>query len=336
VLGPLPEAGKWVRVAFKPESIGVPPGTKIGGFALTQFDGHVRWDKVGLSSTDDPTTDPARSFAAWWKARTGAEKLDDVPEALRGLVKDGPEKTTNPDDVARIRFHWLRNVWRERPEAVVLADRETVETRRRRDDLEKSLTRTFVFNDLPQMRDSFVMLRGAYDKPGEKVTRATPGFLPPLTVADGAVPNRLDLAKWLLLPEQPLVARVAANRLWQQFFGTGLVKTSEDFGQQGEAPSHPELLDWLASEYREQGWDTRHMVKLLVTSRAFRRHCAITPEQLANDPENRLLARGPRIRLDAEQIRDNALFVSGLLVPALGGRGVRRPRRWRHRPLRGA
>ena len=323
VVGPLPEAGKWARIAFKPESVGVPAGTKISGFALTQFDGHVRWDAVGMSSTDDPTTDPARSFAAWWKARTGLEKLDDVPEALRTLVREGPEKTTNPDDVGRIRGHWLRTVWRDKPEPVVLADRELVETRRKRDDLEKSLVRTLVFNDLPQMRDSFVMLRGAYNKPGEQVTRATPRFLPPLAVAEGKVPNRLDLAKWLLLPEQPLVARVAANRLWQQFFGTGLVKTSEDFGQQGEAPSHPELLDWLASEYRESGWNTRHIVKLLVTSRAFRRHCAITPEQLANDPENRLLARGPRIRLDAEQIRDNALFVSGLLVPALGGRGVR-------------
>ena len=323
VLGPLPEAGKWVRVAFKPESIGVPPGTKVGGFALTQFDGHVRWDKVGLSSTDDPTTDPARSFAAWWKGRVGQEKLDDVPEPLRGLVREGPEKTTNADDVGRIRRHWLRTVWREKPEGIAVPDRELVETRRKRDDLEKALVRTFVFNDLPQMRDSFIMLRGAYNKPGEKVTRATPAFLPPLGTPEGATPNRLDLAKWILLPEQPLVARVAANRLWQQFFGTGLVKTSEDFGQQGETPSHPELLDWLATEYRESGWNTRHLVKLLVTSRAFCRQASIAPEHQAADPENRLLAHGPRIRLDAEQIRDNALAVSGLLVPTLGGRGVR-------------
>jgi len=323
VLGPLPEAGKWVRVAFKPESIGVPPGTKLGGFALTQFDGHVRWDKVGLSSTDDPTTDPARSFAAWWKGRVGQEKLDDVPEPLRGLVREGPEKTTNADDITRIRRHWLRTVWREKPEGIAVPDRELVETRRKRDDLDKALVRTFVFNDLPQMRDSFIMLRGAYNKPGEKVTRATPAFLPPLGTPEGTTPNRLDLAKWILLPEQPLVARVAANRLWQQFFGTGLVKTSEDFGQQGETPSHPELLDWLAVEYRESGWNTRHVVKLLVTSRAFCRQASIAPEHQAADPENRLLAHGPRIRLDAEQIRDNALAVSGLLVPTLGGRGVR-------------
>ncbi len=323
VIGPLPEAGKWIRVAFKPESIGVPAGTKIGGFALTQFDGHVRWDKVAATSTDDPATDPARSFAVWWQARVGQEKLDDVPEALRGLVKEGPEKTTNPDDVSRIRHHFLRSVWRDKPDPVTLADREAVETRRRRDDLEKSLTRTFVFNDTAQMRDSFIMQRGAYDKPGAKVERATPSFLPPLAVSEGAIPSRLDLARWLLLPDQPLVGRVAANRLWQQFFGTGLVKTSEDFGQQGEAPSHPELLDWLASEYRESGWNTKHMVKVLVTSRAFRRNATVTSAHLTTDPGNRLYARGPRIRLDAEQIRDNALAVSGLLVPAFGGRGVR-------------
>ena len=253
----------------------------------------------------------------------GVEKLDDVPEPLRGPVREGPEKTTNADDVTRIRRHWVRNVWREKPEEIAVPDRDLVETRRKRDDLEKALVRTFVFNDLPQMRDSFIMLRGAYNKPGEKVTRATPAFLPPLASPEGATPNRLDLAKWILLPEQPLVARVAANRLWQQFFGTGLVKTSEDFGQQGESPSHPELLDWLAVEYRECGWNTRHLVKLLVTSRAFGRQASIAPEHLAADPENRLLARGPRIRLDAEQIRDNALAVSGLLVPTLGGRGVR-------------
>ena len=323
VIGPLPEAGKWVRVAFRPESVGVPAGTKIGGFALTQFDGHVRWDKVGISSTSDPAADPTQSLAAWWKARVGQEKLDDVPEALRGAVRDGPEKTVDADTLSRIRQWWIKSVWRDKPEAVAGVEREIAAARARRDEIDRAVPRSLVYNDLPQMRDSFVMLRGAYDKPGEKVARATPAFLPALVVAEGQVPTRLDLARWLLLPEQPLVARVAANRLWQQFFGTGLVKTSEDFGQQGESPSHPELLDWLASEYRDSGWNTRHMVRLIVTSRAFRRDARIAPEHAATDPENRLLARGPRIRLDAEQIRDNALAVSGLLVRTFGGRGTR-------------
>lgn len=321
--GELPAKAEWVRLSVPASAMGLEKGAKITGFALTQFGGHVRWDLVGVESVIDPVTDPTRSLAAWWAERTDKEKLDDVPGPLREVVRQGQEKTTEPADTDRVRSHWMRKVWVEKPEplagCVAALDANDTATTALRNEIPK----TFVFNDLPQMRESFVMQRGAYDKPGEKVERATPAFLPPLEVAEGNTPDRLDLARWLVLPEQPLTARVAANRLWQQFFGMGLVKTSEDFGMQGEPPSHPALLDWLAAEYRESGWDTRHIVKLLVTSRAFRRASEATPEQIVSDPENRLLARGPRFRLDAEQIRDNALAVSGLLAEAMGGRGTR-------------
>ena len=170
-------------------------------------------------------------------------------------------------------------------------------------------------------RDAFILKRGAYDAHGEKVTGATPGFLPPLE--PGAPANRLSLARWLVSAENPLTARVTVNRFWQMLFGTGLVKTVEDFGSQGEWPLHPELLDWLAVEFRESGWDVRHTLKTMVTSATYRQSSRVTPELLQRDPENRLLARGARLRLPAEMIRDQALAVSGLLTETMGGAPVR-------------
>jgi hypothetical protein len=189
------------------------------------------------------------------------------------------------------------------------------------DQLRAVIPRVMVMQERPQPRETHVLVRGAWDKKGERVGPGVPGLLGPLP-AD-VPPNRLGLARWLVNPEHPLTARVAVNRAWQQFFGTGLVKTAEDFGVQGETPSHPELLDWLATEFVRGGWDVKRLHRLIVTSATYRQSSRLMPALRERDPDNRLLARGPRHRLDAFALRDQALFVSGLLVERRGGPSVK-------------
>jgi mono/diheme cytochrome c family protein len=213
-----------------------------------------------------------------------------------------------------------------------------------RDDFNKAIPRVMVMEDMKQPRETFMLVRGAYNKPGEKTTAAFPTSLTQHATRNtessqrlltSSPTNRLDLARWLVAPENPLSARVTVNRFWQQFFGTGLVKTAEDFGVQGEKPSHPELLDWLATEFVRTGWDVKQLVRTIVTSATYRQSSKDAPlaadvrrrtgsdtlYQL--DPENRLLARGPRHRLPSWMLRDQALAASGLLVEKLGGPPVK-------------
>ena len=166
-----------------------------------------------------------------------------------------------------------------------------------------------------------ILFRGQYDQQRDKVDPNVPAALPPMPASFPR--NRLGLAQWLVDPANPLTARVTVNRFWQEVFGTGLVKTAEDFGSQGQAPSHPELLDWLAVEFRESGWDIKQFFKLLVTSATYRQSAQTTEEKLKVDPENRLLSRGPRFRMDGEMVRDYALAASGLLVSTIGGPSVK-------------
>ncbi|TWT66362.1 PSD1 and planctomycete cytochrome C domain-containing protein [Allorhodopirellula solitaria] len=217
---------------------------------------------------------------------------------------------------------FYRRVFSDSPQWLALQDmRQGLVTMQK--DLRSEVPTTLVWKETDEPREARVLLRGQYDAPGDAVPRGVPAFLPPLPGDDA--PDRLALAQWLTSDEHPLTARVAVNRFWQQLFGTGLVKTSEDFGSQGSPPSHPELLDMLAIDFRESGWDVKAMMKRLVMTDAYRRDAKASEEMLAIDPNNRLLARGPRFRLDAEMLRDQILSVSGLLVDQQGGPSVKPP-----------
>ncbi len=323
LIGPLPACDEWVRLEFEAAKLGLQPGDAVTGFALTQFGGTVYWDKVGVSGRSDPAADPRRSMLAWWKQQTGKD-TQGVPAELNAALKAGPDKRPSAEVEKQLRDWYLENVCADTRKTVEPLRSELAAIEKQRSDLDQSIPSTFVFRDLPAPRESFTMVRGQYNKPGEKVEPNTFSILPPLNRHDpNGRANRLDLARWLVASENPLTARVTVNRFWQQVYGVGIVKTSYDFGTQGEQPSHPELLDWLAVWFRENGWNVKQLVRLMVTSAAFRQ-TAVAPQEIwKRDPENRLLAHGPRIRLDAEQLRDNALFVSGLLNFQMGGPGVR-------------
>ncbi len=181
-----------------------------------------------------------------------------------------------------------------------------------------------VMKECADIRPAYILIRGAYDKPGEAVERDTPGFLPPMKQTAGPR-TRLDLAEWFMSPGHPLTARVAVNRFWQQLFGVGIVKTAEDFGAQGEWPSHPDLLDHLAVSFIESGWEVKALIKQIVMSETYKQSSEASPERFVRDPQNRLLSRGSRFRLDSEVIRDQVLATSGLLTDELYGKSVKPP-----------
>lgn len=228
-----------------------------------------------------------------------------------------PKERRSEAEAVRLRDYFRANhseEWRRRREALSQLQQE-------RQQVESQTTPTLVMQEMDAVRDAYVLIRGEYDKKGPKVERALPAVLPPMP--KGAPNNRLGLALWLVDSSHPLTARVTVNRFWQQLFGIGLVKTAEDFGAQGDFPSHPELLDWLAVEFVQSGWDVKRFLKLLVMSEVYRQSSYVSPDLAAKDPENRLLARGPRFRLDAEVVRDSALAISGLLVEKVGGPSVK-------------
>jgi hypothetical protein len=238
-------------------------------------------------------------------------------EPLRAILAILPAKRSKDQSA------WIRNYYLTH--AAPADERQSWQELNALREDEKKLTAeiptTMVMNEITDKpRDTFILARGDYRNQTEKVTPGVPSVLPPLP--DGAPPNRLTLAKWLVDPANPLTARVAVNRYWQMYFGTGIVKTTENFGSQGDPPSNQLLLDWLAIEFVRTGWDIKAMQRLIVTSAAYRQSSIVTPELLEKDPDNHLVARGPRFRLPAEMIRDGDLYLSGLLKEQVGGAPV--------------
>lgn len=335
-MGALPETGAWVQLSVPFEKLGLNVDDKVMGFALTQFGGTVYWDKAGASGVINKVTDPKYSFAAWKSLQ-----LETPPDKLNAEIRDSVQKykasleaskdsskesSSGADSEAESRLlkHYLTHVCAETKPAFQPLVNEITALKNKRREIEESIPGTFIYRDTPTPRDSFVMLRGAYNKPGDPVQPGVLAILPPLKIeGETRRANRLDLARWLVSHDHPLTSRVTVNRFWQQFFGVGLVKSSYDFGTQGELPVNPELLDWLSADFKENGWDVKRLVRLMVNSHAFRQSSRMESKHWEIDPSNRYLARGPRFRLDAEQIRDNALFVAGLLDLQMGGKGVK-------------
>ena len=318
-MGPLPELGKWVRLEVSAAHVGLPAGSEINGWAFTQFGGEVWWDQGGSVTQTPQAPREFKSLAAWEAFERSLEKSA-VPQPVRDAVKIENDKRS-PEQQQLIRRYFLTSIYGpSRQDLEPLQQQADLKTKQR-NDLDAAIPVSMIMQDLPKPRDTFVLRRGEYTLKGEKVEPGVPAIFPALP-AD-APRNRLGLARWLTDPSHPLTARVAVNRFWQQIFGTGIVKTAEDFGSQGQWPSNPELLDWLAVDFVESGWDVRRLLKQIMLSAAYRQTSRVTPELLLADPANELLSRGARYRLDAEVVRDSALLLSGLLRENLGGKSVR-------------
>ncbi|HEX5272106.1 MAG TPA: PSD1 and planctomycete cytochrome C domain-containing protein [Gemmataceae bacterium] len=320
-VGPLPKAGEWVRLEVAAAKVGIKPGTAVTGWAFTQHGGTAYWDRAGLVTRTPQAGGAFDSLSAWLRVQRAAGGAG-LPKEIADLVKLDKAKRT-AEQQKQLLTYFVENAYSKSREALAPLRAELAAVEKERADVEKAMPSTLVFKERKDLRPAYILKRGEYDQRLGQVRRATPVFLPPLP--KDAPRNRLGFARWLVDPQHPLTARVTVNRFWQQVFGTGLVKTTEDFGTQGELPSHPELLDWLALQFIDDGWDVKKFMKRLVMSQTYRQSAKATPDRLAKDPANRLLSRGPRFRLDAEELRDQALFVSGLLVEKVGGPSVKPP-----------
>ncbi len=292
-VGDLPAAGGWVRLSVKPDQVGLKIGDKINGIAFTQFDGLAYWDETGVN-----------------RSGTGLE-----PDLEVVLLKDAGQRTEQ--EAASLQEHFRLHGGYVDPRGT---QRDQIQ--QQVEAIEKDIPRTLV-SESAAPRMTRILPRGNWlDDSGEVVQPAIPAFLGKLAVGDRRA-TRLDLAQWLVKPDNPLIARTFVNRVWKLMFGAGLSRIVDDLGSQGQPPTHPELLDWLARQFVESQWDVKALARLIVTSQAYQRDSSRPEAMRHKDPLNRWLASQTPLRLNAEMVRDNALAVSGLLVEMQGGPSVK-------------
>lgn len=323
------EEKRWTHVCVTYDGSSKAAGMKI------YIDGAVQGTTVEADKLKNTihTTVPLKIGQRDTASILGATGIQDMriydrtlkPEEVKSLAQDTrmayllskPAEHRKDKEKEELYQVWLTDIDQEYQQAIAaIADMKKEE-----DAIKARGTEALVMHERTNPPVAYVLFRGDYDKRKDKVSASTPAALP-LMPADFPH-NRLGLARWLMLPDNPLTARVTVNRFWQEVFGTGIVRTTGDFGVTGEMPSHPELLDWLAVDFRESGWNVKRLLKLYLTSATYRQAATATPEKLEKDSDNRLLSRGPRFRMDAEMVRDYALFASGLLVPKIGGPSVK-------------
>jgi hypothetical protein len=320
--------GDWYHVALTYDGAGKAAGlglylngvrldTEVARDALSGTCASDAALRVGTKALGRPFVGQLDDLRLYNRALTKQQVEDLAIHHPMRVILSGVIGKPSKEEAERIRTYFLTHA---APEALRTNYRQLKTLQSQKDDLVKQIPTTMIMAEMKKPRETFILARGDYRNQTDKVQPGVPAILPPLP--KDAPLNRLTLANWLVDPGHPLTARVAVNRYWQNYFGYGLVKTQEDFGVQGEPPSHPELLDWLATEFVRTGWDVKAMQRLIVTSATYRQTSKATSALREKDPENRLLARGPRGRLQAELIRDTALAASGLLNDAIGGPSV--------------
>jgi hypothetical protein len=319
-MGPLPETGKWVKLEVDPSLVGLNPGSSLNGWAFSQFDGKVYWDKAGVVTVVDPTKDPSFSLKAWIAQNKKAKAL---PPKVQTALKVADEKR-NEEQKKVLKAHYLafvnqssdKQFAKEKTQIAKLKELEEAK-------IKGAGERPMLVSERTKPRMVRILSRGNWlDKSGKEVQPAIPEFLGTLDTGDKRA-TRMDLAKWVASSDNPLTSRAFVNRTWKLFFGHGLSRRLDDLGGQGEPPTHPDLLDHLAADFRDNDWNIKRLIKQFVMSGTYRQSSVVSPKLEQGDPANRFHVRQARYRMDAEFVRDTALHASGLLSEEIGGRSVK-------------